>query len=225
MKKAGLLLLFIGLMMSSNFAFGDLTVDEVASDEKSFFEEEGAKGFIQEDNILTIYVGIDGMVEINIKENPTTGFTWHMNVDYPEMIEFEVDEFASPNLQRESDEQIVGASGMHTYVFRTKKQGMVKISLDYYRDWEPDIVADSRVYMLNIVPDGEKAVYVNEFKAYEGNETNQPEILILNDSQEATAFIVGDDDIDSKESVKAEVVEKKFNIFQRFFLWLKNLFS
>ena len=139
------------------------------------------------------FVGIDGSVEISIEENPTTGYIWHLKIDNDELVKIVVDEFTASNA-----EGVVGAGGMHTWIIDAVDQGIVTMTIEYYRDWEPENVAETREYVINIVPNGEKEVYINDFIADEAI----PELI----------------------SVEVEEAEK-LNLFQRFIGWIVNLFK
>ncbi|MBN2259177.1 MAG: protease inhibitor I42 family protein [Clostridiales bacterium] len=165
------------------------------------FADSEVKEGNAEENIEIYYVAIDGTVEINIEENMTTGFSWHWTVDNPTFIETKVDEHTEGN-----NDGVVGAAGIHTWIFETKNQGIVNLTFEYYRDWEPEVVAESKKIMLNIVPDGEKSIYINDFNTE--YDSHQPELLggVLEDSE------------------VAETTVENLNIFQRIIRWFLNLF-
>lgn len=187
-----ILIMTIISIMSLSFA------DLESSPEIDLYENDKAKELKIEAEIF--YIDINGIVKINIAENPTTGYTWHLKVDNYELVEVVVDEFTAPNA-----EGVVGAGGMHTWIIDAVDQGIVTMTFEYYRDWEPENVAETREYIINIVSDGVKEVYINDFIS----DKAIPELMSIDESQ--------------PELISVEV--KELNLFQRFIRWIINIFK
>ena len=194
MKRIVMFILIMTIISLMSISFADIG----SNPEIELYEDDTAKELKIEAEI--VYIDINGTVEINIAENPTTGYTWHMNVDNDELVEVVVDEFTAPNA-----EGVVGAGGMHTWIIDAVDQGIVTMTFEYYRDWEPENVAEIREYVINIVPDGAEEVYINDFISDEAI----PELISIDESQ--------------PEAISIEVEE--LNLFQRFIRWIINIFK
>jgi hypothetical protein len=94
---------------------------------------------------------------------------------------------------------------MHTWIIDAVDQGIVTMTFEYYRDWEPENGAEIREYVINIVPDGAEEVYINDFISDEAI----PELISIDESQ--------------PEAISIEVEE--LNLFQRFIRWIINIFK
>ena len=194
MKKIVMFILIMTIISIMSLSFADLE----SSPEIDLYENDKAKELKIEAEIF--YIDINGIVKINIAENPTTGYTWHLKVDNYELVEVVVDEFTAPNA-----EGVVGAGGMHTWIIDAVDQGIVTMTFEYYRDWEPENVAETREYIINIVSDGVKEVYINDFIS----DKAIPELMSIDESQ--------------PELISVEV--KELNLFQRFIRWIINIFK
>lgn len=89
---------------------------------------------------------VNESLEITLEENPTTGFTWHYTVKNSEALEVVTDEYT----ENEHDEGMVGVGGVHTYQIKPLEEGTATIKFEYYRDWEPDNIYDTREYIIEV---------------------------------------------------------------------------
>ncbi len=237
MKSMVVIFISLCLIFTLGIGFADDEVIQVENPEEEFFEDDQAKDFIPEISEGIVYVGIGGVVEIYLEENPTTGFMWHVSVDDPEMVEVVVDEYITsyPVDERNGEEnnpsgdnrigelssQLVGAGGVHHYVMRLNEQGMVKVTFEYFRDWEPENTAETLELMINVVPDGESIVVINSNQIASGG---LPEPMILS-IDESTEEVVEAEETPSVElDMTLDQEQEELNIFQKLIRWLKNLF-
>lgn len=89
-------------------------------------------------------------LEIVLKENPTTGYSWTMDDFDTTVLQLEKDEYsASPT------EGTVGSGGTHLYRFTGQKEGNVTLTFRYYRNWESkDTAIEVRSYSIFVTDDG-----------------------------------------------------------------------
>jgi inhibitor of cysteine peptidase len=85
------------------------------------------------DNAKTVTAKVGDEVSVTLKENPTTGYEWNM--------------VAGPGLTAASDHFIapspaatpmMGAGGVHTWVYKVDQAGALTLAGTYARSWEPD---------------------------------------------------------------------------------------
>jgi len=74
-------------------------------------------------------VTIGDAVEVQLSENPTTGYRWQLYASYTPLLSLENDAF-------ESSSQLPGAAGLRRWRFQALKEGEVQIKLDRRRSWE-----------------------------------------------------------------------------------------
>jgi inhibitor of cysteine peptidase len=84
------------------------------------------------DNAKTVTAKVGDEVSVTLKENPTTGYEWTM--------------IAGPGLAAQSDTYIgpspsasplLGAGGVHTWLYKVDKAGTLTLTGVYARSWEP----------------------------------------------------------------------------------------
>jgi inhibitor of cysteine peptidase len=80
---------------------------------------------------LTAKVG-DG-VSVTLKENPTTGYEWSM-IAGPGLTAVS-DEFIGPS---SSPSPMMGAGGVHTWVYKVDQAGTLTLTGVYARSWESE---------------------------------------------------------------------------------------
>ncbi|MGC8943770.1 MAG: protease inhibitor I42 family protein [Caldisericia bacterium] len=67
---------------------------------------------------------------INLDENITTGYSWHLKKDDKTIVKLFKDEYQEPS------SNLIGASGTHKFIFVGEKKGDATITFKYYRSWE-----------------------------------------------------------------------------------------
>lgn len=68
---------------------------------------------------------------IVLEENPTTGYTWAVNVDNPSVISLKEDKYFS-----KAEKNLVGVGGVHQYVFEAGSPGSAVITFDLGQQWD-----------------------------------------------------------------------------------------
>ena len=96
------------------------------------------------ENALSEEVTKDGThLEILLKENPTTGYSWT------------VDDYDTSILSASTTEGTVGSGGTHLYRFTGQKEGKITLTFRYYRNWEDkDTAIEVRDYSITVADDG-----------------------------------------------------------------------
>lgn len=77
----------------------------------------------------TVDLAVGELLELQLAENPTTGFRWHLLTDGRPVCERVDDRFAAPSGPP-------GHGGTHVWQFRVGQPGTAPISLAYRRSWE-----------------------------------------------------------------------------------------
>ena len=85
------------------------------------------------------------VVLIALESNPTTGYSWEASYDETrlELVEetYELDEYAEQGL--------VGAGGIELFRFKSLKSGEAKITMDYKRSWETEVL-EQKVFTVEV---------------------------------------------------------------------------
>ena len=85
----------------------------------------------QNNDTVNLTVGDEFIVQL--KENPTTGYQWAVDV-LPEQLALEKDEYhADP-----APAMMVGSGGKKMFIFKVKKAGTATLKLKEWRSWEGD---------------------------------------------------------------------------------------
>jgi predicted secreted protein len=100
--------------------------------------------YTESNNGQTVSVARDSMVTIKLKENPTTGYSWQVNV--------------TPGLSIVRDEYIpdkvpagmVGSGGTHTWTLQPQDMGTFTFSGIYMQPWM-NVTGSESTYTLTIV--------------------------------------------------------------------------
>ena len=80
---------------------------------------------------------------IQLKENPTTGFSWNATVSSGLEIQ------SSDYQQDKASEGMVGVGGTRTWVLIAREPGTQEFSASYRRSWEP-VTGNETAYSVNI---------------------------------------------------------------------------
>ena len=73
--------------------------------------------------------------ELQLAENPTTGYRWTLGAPVGPILEVEGDSFAGPR------QGALGAGGARVWRFRAAREGAVRLEVESRRSWEPRAVA------------------------------------------------------------------------------------
>ena len=84
-----------------------------------------------QDNNRSIKVSLGKGLSVALGENPTTGFTWHLQPGSQDILALESDDYEL------GAASAVGGSGIRQFRFRAMAAGKAAIRLRYRRSWEP----------------------------------------------------------------------------------------
>ncbi len=108
-------------------------VNETPVLEPSFAEEIAIIQKRTDDN-GPIAMPLNTTTEIDLKENPTTGYMWNATVTSG--LELVHDSYSAP------ETQLMGAPGMHEWVIKATAPGNQTFMAVYHRPWEPVTTSD-----------------------------------------------------------------------------------
>jgi len=95
----------------------------------------------------TIEVRTDNLIKIELKENRSTGFTWHLEIEDNNIVKVHHDNYIEPDTEPEK----AGQSGIHYWYIKGINPGETKLNFKYYRDWDEDNIAEAREYIIKVV--------------------------------------------------------------------------
>ncbi|MGB5217917.1 MAG: protease inhibitor I42 family protein [Smithella sp.] len=95
----------------------------------------------KEQNGQEITVKVKTLVQIELAELGSAGYTWHIHEIDVQYLKFIAEETRQP-----SEEGKIGAPVVHVWRFKAEKAGKTEIKMDYYRPWEG--VKKSQDYFL-----------------------------------------------------------------------------
>ena len=77
-----------------------------------------------------VSISVGETIEIDLAENPTTGYRWHLDCSPTAVLRSVSDSFQAGKRP--------GEEGMHRWIIRAETAGSGKISGQYQRSWAPD---------------------------------------------------------------------------------------
>lgn len=83
--------------------------------------------------------------DILLEENLTTGYSWHYKISDNSVVVIEGDKYIEPN------SSLMGASGSHSYTVKGVKTGKTEIRFEYYRNWEPENIQETIIYVIEVI--------------------------------------------------------------------------
>ena len=86
--------------------------------------------------------------KVELKGNPTTGYTWICTVGDESIIEVEKD------VTYLGKDGMVGAPSLFTYTVRSLKQGSTNLKFEYKRPWEDKEAQELRFYEVTVKENG-----------------------------------------------------------------------
>lgn len=92
--------------------------------------------------------------QIQLKGNPTTGYTWIFEIEDESIIRVEED------IQYLGKDGIVGAPSLFTYTVHSLKPGSTMLKFEYKRPWEEKEPAKTCLYEITVSEDGK--IILNE---------------------------------------------------------------
>jgi inhibitor of cysteine peptidase len=122
MMNAKILALIFGLMLTALLFGGCQSTKEVVIDENS----DGK----------TVEMGADQVLFVQLKSNPTTGYSWGVEACDEAILSQQGDpEFVTSS----RGEKLTGAGGWEVFQFKPAKAGETQLKLIYRRPWEKDV--------------------------------------------------------------------------------------
>ena len=85
---------------------------------------------------------------IELKGNPTTGYTWLYEIEDESVISIEED------VKYLGAKGLVGATSLFTYIVTARKAGSTKITFEYKRPWETQPALETKVYEVSVDDQG-----------------------------------------------------------------------
>lgn len=82
-----------------------------------------------------------------LKENPTTGYIWHVIIDDPGVISVQSDQYTV----LPGAEGGVGVGGLHSWDIKALKKGQSKIRFQLYRDFGKKEIIEERIYTIKVI--------------------------------------------------------------------------
>jgi len=82
--------------------------------------------------------------KIELKGNPTTGYSWFYEIEDDSVIQLEEDvKYLGTN-------KVVGAPSLFTYTVIALKSGTTTVKFEYKRPWEDLPAVDTRIYKISV---------------------------------------------------------------------------
>ena len=110
-----------------------------------FFMKPESKVYAEDDSAAVIKIEKGDTFTIELKENPSTGYSWHCIADPKTAISLDSDQFIVTGAG-----DIVGAPGKHEFTFKTMETGNVKLKFEYYRPWDPENVEETYLFNFTV---------------------------------------------------------------------------
>lgn len=85
-----------------------------------------------------------GKIEITLKGNPTTGYSWELSKNGSPYTEFLKEEYAGTN------PKLIGSGGMSKFVLEAQQKGRVELVFSYNRPWEMSAPIKTATFIVDI---------------------------------------------------------------------------
>jgi len=92
-----------------------------------------------------VVVSVGESFEIELSENPTTGYRWQMSATGPSAVELETDKF-------EPSTEAIGAGGTRRWTFLAVREGNDHLEFEYRRSWERKATELFRIAIQVLAP-------------------------------------------------------------------------
>ena len=86
------------------------------------------------------------LIKISLKENRSTGYTWHLNKIDDEIVKVHHDRFIQP----ETEPGFVGKSGIHYWYIQGLNCGETELIFELYQDWNKAEVEKTKKYVIEV---------------------------------------------------------------------------
>lgn len=97
----------------------------------------------RKNGINDIKTTVNGPFSISLDENPSTGYSWHIVIENPEVSKVVNDDYSQIG-------KLLGSGGVHKWEFKGLKIGSTTIKMDLYRSWEPTQIVDSKIFNVTV---------------------------------------------------------------------------
>jgi len=114
--------------------------------------------------------------EIQLKGNPTTGYSWSYNLEDDSIIKIE------ENVEYLGDAGILGAPSLFTYKISSLKPGKTGLSFVYKRPWEESAFDESRNYTITVGKKGD--IVIEEEKISFKSVSMKEGLALMNESSD-----------------------------------------
>ena len=94
---------------------------------------KSATVYTEANNNDTVAAKVGARIVVTLKENPTTGYSWKMK--FSPGLSLVSSKFIAPK-SSQSQTQLAGAAGKHTWVVKADKAGTLVLTGIYARSWE-----------------------------------------------------------------------------------------
>ncbi len=158
-------------------------------------------GYSENDSQSTVYAIVGDTIVVDLKENPTTGYSWNMT--YSSGLELKDDMF----LQESMHVNLAGVGGSHKWIFEVTDTEEQNISAVYIRPWEERTGIENS-YNLAIIVLAENELITNNGK------------VTYNDIEGGFYGITGTDDVkydpvNLPEDLSTDDTEIRFTAYPR----------
>lgn len=109
--------------------------------------EVSKKIITENDNGKTIYVKQGNIFYIRLSENPSTGYSWKLNLS--KGLSLLETKYYSPKSSIDSQRLIVGAAGYRLWKIKAVTKGNQQLKGIYRRSWEP-VTGKEKTFKLNV---------------------------------------------------------------------------
>ena len=92
---------------------------------------------------VTYEMTVEDTITVTLEENSTTGYEWNYTMADADVLEYVSDSFEPPD----SQDEMVGEAGKHTWVFKAIGKGSTKIDFNLSRSWEEGVKpVETKIY-------------------------------------------------------------------------------
>jgi inhibitor of cysteine peptidase len=125
----------------------ELAVDNIL-DEPPSSKPPRQKVVTEADNGINISLKNGDTFYLRLKENPTTGYSWQLNLS--QGLNNVSEKYYPPEPSKESQQPLVGAGGVHIWEIKVMTEGSQQVKGTYKRPWE-NTTGTEDSFTLNVV--------------------------------------------------------------------------
>jgi inhibitor of cysteine peptidase len=124
----------------------NLTVDNMLKEQHNTIQP-GQQVITEADNGKNISLRNGETFYLKLKENPTTGYSWELNMS--QGLNNASDYYYPPETSQENKQPLVGAGGVHIWEIKVVNSGSQQVKGIYKRPWE-NITGTEETFTLNV---------------------------------------------------------------------------